>query len=326
MLETAKKFYEKWYKVLMIIPMILLLLSVSVLLITKAHTGEYIAKDVSLKGGLFITVQDSQPLDLNKVTKDLQSNLGTSVNIKELSAVGTGGIIGYTFEVASNDIKSVEAAITQETGLQFIAGQYTVEETSASLSASFWASTIKAILLAFVFMAIVVFLYFRMLIPGAIVVLAAGSTLLGTLAWINILGIKLSTAGVAALLMLIGYSVDSDILLSTKMLRRVGESTMMESIFASIKTGLTMQGATIIALVVMLLFAPVEVLKKIALVLLIGMAFDIINTWLQNAGLLGMYLEHKEKKASGEKFSFKKLFAKRQKPEASEEKTEVKNE
>ena len=72
-----------------------------------------------------------------------------------------------------------------------------------------------AILVSFIFMAIVVFIIFRNLVPSrSSYYLAAFADILMTFVVVNILGIKMSSAGIIALLMLIGYSVDTDILLN----------------------------------------------------------------------------------------------------------------
>ena len=146
------------------------------------------------------------------------------------------------------------------------------------------------------FMSIVVFFYFRLPIPSLAVILAGFSDLIGTLAIMNLTGIKLSTAGVAALLMLIGYSVDSDILLSARVLKRK-EGTVLDRVYSSVKTGLTMQATAIIALAVMWIVTPAELLKQIAALLIIGLTLDIFNTWIQNVGILRFYLEKKEAKS-----------------------------
>ena len=70
-------------------------------------------------------------------------------------------------------------------------------------------------------MGLVVFIYFRTLVPSLAVILAAFSDIVVTLAIFNLTGEKLSTAGVAAFLMLIGYSVDTDILLNTRVLKKL---------------------------------------------------------------------------------------------------------
>jgi len=48
------------------------------------------------------------------------------------------------------------------------------------------------------------------------VVISAFADIVMTLALVDILGLKISTAGIVAFLMLIGYSVDTDILFNNK--------------------------------------------------------------------------------------------------------------
>ena len=68
-------------------------------------------------------------------------------------------------------------------------------------------------------MGIVVFITFRKLIPSLAVIFSAILDLVGTLAIISLLDFKLSTAGIAAFLMVVGYSIDTDILLTTRLLK-----------------------------------------------------------------------------------------------------------
>ena len=128
-------------------------------------------------------------------------------------------------------------------------------------------------------------------------ILAAASDIVVTLAIFNLTGIKLSTAGIAAFLMLIGYSVDTDILLSTRVLKRVGDGPVMERIYGAMKTGLTMSATTLTAILVAMIFAQSEVIKQIMIILFIGLLVDLVMTWLQNTGILRLYLERKGKKS-----------------------------
>jgi len=295
MLERLKEIYEKKYKLLMLIPIVILLLSVGVLFYWNHSTGEYISKDVSLKGGLLLSVETSQHIDISAVASAIEDELGATSTVKALRGVGSGEVIGYTFEVETGpSVSEVKDTITRTTGLEIIDGKYTVEETSASLSESFWDSTIKAIMVAFLFMSIFVFFYFRKLAPSLAIIAAAAFDLIGTLAVMNILGMKLSTAGVAALLMLIGYSVDTDILLSTRVLKRKEIGSVMARVYSAMKTGLLMQGTTMTALIIIFVISPAAVLRSIASVLIIGLLLDLPNTWIQNVGILRMYLEKKE--------------------------------
>ena len=80
-----------------------------------------------------------------------------------------------------------------------------------------------ALIIAFIGMAIVVFVSFRTFVPSCAVVLSAFADMVMTAAMMNVVGIQLSLGTTAALLMLIGYSVDSDILLTTRVLKRQGK-------------------------------------------------------------------------------------------------------
>lgn len=303
MANWIAKIYESQYKKLIILPIVLFLCALLVLGYWKAETGEIISKDITLTGGLMITVETSDDIDINSAESQISSQLGLSTRVKELKSFSSGGKLGYTFEIEkTGDIDTVKQAISSATGLSLAEGEYTIEEISSSLSQSFWQNTVKALFMAFLFMAVVIFFYFRKLVPSAAIVLAAISDFVCTLAAMNLLGIKLSTASVAALLMLIGYSVDSNILLSVRVLKR-HEGTVSERIFGALKTGMTMSITTLVALSVIFIVSPSRILQQIAMVLIFGLIFDFVNTWVQNASILSWWLEKKNGTNSLSKFA-----------------------
>ena len=148
---------------------------------------------------------------------------------------------------------------------------------------------------AYILGIILIITYFKNSIPSLAIILAAFSDIILALALFNILGFKLSTAGVAAFLMLIGYAVDTNILLSTKVLR-VKQGTVLDRIINAFKTGITMSITTLVALTIALIFSQSEVIKQIMIILIIGLLADIMNTWVQNAGILRWFVEKRSKK------------------------------
>ena len=97
--------------------------------------------------------------------------------------------------------------------------------------------------------------------------------------------IPIGTGGIAALLMLIGYSIDENIMLTTNLLKRKTPS-VEEPLLSSFRTGMTMVLTTLTVSGVALLLSESEIIKEIMLVVFIGLISDILFTWLQNAGLL----------------------------------------
>ena len=144
-------------------------------------------------------------------------------------------------------------------------------------------------------MGLVVLIYFRTFIPSIAVIIAAFSDMIFALAAINLLNIRVGTAGIAAFLMLIGYSVDTDILLTVRVLKRK-EGSVMDRIISSIKTGMTETLTALVAITVAMIVTQSEVIRQIMIILLMGLIADIFNTWIQNVGLLRIYVERKAKK------------------------------
>jgi len=151
-----------------------------------------------------------------------------------------------------------------------------------------------ALIFSFIGMAIVVFITFRTFVPSLAVVLSAFADIVMTAAVMNVIGIELTLPTIAALLMLIGYSVDSDILLTMRTLKRQGK--LDEKLAGAFHTGIIMTSTAIAAVAAMWFvswWGQVIIINQIATVLLIGLFFDIMNTWLTNAGIIKWYLTSK---------------------------------
>ena len=148
-------------------------------------------------------------------------------------------------------------------------------------------NTLVGLGIAFVGMSLLVFLLFRTFVPSIAVVISAFSDIIIPLALMNVFGIKLSLGSVAALLMLIGYSVDSDILLNNHILRRRGG--FYESTYRAMQTGVTMTITSISAMTVMWIVSSlfgIPLLPDLAIVLVFGLVADLMNTYLLNLSLL----------------------------------------
>ena len=271
---------------LMILPILMLLTSIGILLFHYFSTGEFIKKDVELTGGLTIMIETKEKVDLNLLQEKLPNAF------LRLASSPTGNTLIIQIQETSEEAKDHVLNVVKEF-VPFDENQVTIGKTEPVLGEIFWKQAKLAITLAFIFMAVVVFLLFRTLAPSLAVILAAVSDIIITLTIMNLVGIRLSLATLAALLMLIGYSIDTDILLTTRLIKRHGE--FKEKLKSAMKTGLTMSATSIAALVCIFLFSKNFVLEQITLVLIIGLLIDLPNTWIQNAGILKIWLERKHR-------------------------------
>ena len=277
------------HKILIAIPIILALLS---LVLIGVHGLE---QGVDLKGGSQAELQLLGSVTPSELEDTLDAKLNTN-NIK----VTNNGNNKVTVELENN--------INSSTFASAINGKAKVisyNEIGPVLSEEAMGQIYIAMLFAFLFMAITVFIVFREPVPSVAIILAALCDILIALGGMSIFKIPLSIASVGALLMLIGYSVDTDILLTTRLLKR-REGTVEQRAKNAMYTGLTMSFAAIAAMAILfivtkILMPEATTLSNISAVLVIGLIGDILSTWLMNLGILKTYIDWRQSKKQ-EKF------------------------
>ncbi|SEH56994.1 protein translocase subunit secF [Halopenitus malekzadehii] len=161
---------------------------------------------------------------------------------------------------------------------------------SASFGSGVQTQALGGVVIAFLGMSVLVFAMFRTFVPSIAVVASAFSDIIIPVAVMNLLGIDMTLGTVAALLMIIGYSVDSDILLNNSVLRRTGG--FYESVQRAMRTGVTMTITSIAAMIVMTIVAwvfGIDLLRDIGVILAVGLCADLMNTYLLNVSLLRWY-------------------------------------
>ncbi len=297
------------HKILIAIPIILALLS---LVLIGFHGLE---QGVDLKGGSQAELQLLGSVTPSELEDTLDAKLNTN-NIK----VTSNGNNKVTVELENN--------INSSTFTSAINGKAKVisyNEIGPVLSEEAMGQIYVAMIFAFLFMAITVFVVFREPVPSVAIILAALCDILIALGGMSIFKIPLSIASVGALLMLIGYSVDTDILLTTRLLKR-REGTVEERAKNAMYTGLTMSFAAIAAMgilfvVTKILMPEATTLSNISAVLVIGLIGDILSTWLMNLGILKTYIDWRQSKKQ-EKYNVSSSSSKNKSSESKDKTSE----
>ena len=295
------------HRILIAIPIILALLS---LVLIGFHGLE---QGVDLKGGSQAELQLLSSVTPTELQNSLDAKLNTN-NIK----VTSNGNNKVTVELENNINSS-----TFTNALDGKAKVISYNEIGPVLSEEAMGQIYIAMLFAFLFMAITVFIVFREPVPSVAIILAALCDILIALGGMSIFKIPLSIASVGALLMLIGYSVDTDILLTTRLLKR-REGTVEERAKNAMYTGLTMSFAAIAAMgilfiVTIIIMPEATTLSNISAVLVIGLIGDILSTWLMNLGILKTYIDWRQSKKQ-EKYNINTSSTKENKSSKSNEK------
>ena len=282
-------------KKLIAVPLIILLIAFAVLAYTQVTVDSPVRLGIDFKGGTVTKITTDEP-------KEALTAKFAAYPVAAIRDGGTSGGLEKSIEFGPMSESQKDELIAM---LKEEYGSYELKDISPLYGMESQKQAVRALLIAFTLMAIVVFVVFRTLVPSFAVVLSAFSDIVIAVACMDIIGMELSLGTVAALLMLIGYSVDSDILLTRNLLHKKGE--VNEKVRNAMKTGITMTFTTFIAIFAMFIvsssihlfsshFAPIPILRDISVVLLFGLVMDLLNTWLLNAGILKWYVDQKEKK------------------------------
>jgi preprotein translocase subunit SecF len=270
------------YKPLIIIPVIITLLALGIILSGGLKEG------IDLKGGSIAVLQLTEPVSNDQLVSMVSNSTGVPADLITSTTTGNNqSTVQITGSAA--DVVEVASAINGVATLQ------SYNSVGPLLSKQSVTQVYYALAFAFLFMSITVFIIFRHIVPSIAVILAALCDIIIAIGGMSLFGIPLSLASVGALLMLIGYSVDTDILLTTRVLKR-REGTIIERAKDAMGTGFTMAAAAIgsmvaLYLVVLFLMPNAEILDQIAAVLIIGLMADVLATWLMNLGILRWYME-----------------------------------
>lgn len=287
--EKINIFFDKHYKKILFGTSTLLLIIILIIIGNFIITGDIVKKGIDLQGGVSVTINKN--INYKELESFLKQQLPKS-DIKVSTISSGGSIVAVTIE--ASDISDAELIDKIKEKISIERNDYVVEVVGATLGSAFFKQAMIAVIAAFLLMAVVVYITFRNIVPSLFVMLCAASDIIATWAVVILSGERLSSAGVAAFLMMIGYSVDTDILLTTRVLKHK-EGTIHERVMQSMKTGLTMSLTGAAATFIAFIITPSPALKQIMFILTIGLLFDIIFTWGQNAQILRWYLENKEK-------------------------------
>jgi preprotein translocase subunit SecF len=261
------------------IPAVLLVLSLISIGLTFASTGMPVMPGMDFKGGTAVTVFTADTPDQIRATFTGYSiaNIGEGVN--------NGKLIRFE-PMADERFNELSALVAQKYP------DAKIDQIGASFGQTLQNQAFLALIFSFVGMSIVIFLIFRTFVPSMAVVISAFADMAMTAATMNVVGLPLSLGTTAALLMLIGYSVDSDILLTMRVLKRQGN--LNDKMAGAFRTGIIMTSTAIAAVAAMFIVSwigQVTIIWEMSAVLLIGLFFDIMNTWLTNAGLIKWYVQ-----------------------------------
>ncbi len=290
--DMIGSWYGNNFKFLFIIPFLFFIFSIVTITTAVQEDGTPIYRDVSLKGGLSAIIE-VQGISAPELSSQLKTSFPqNSFIVSDLEE--DGQIVGVIVDTDMEENLFMEQmSLILDEELEFD-NNYSSNFISPTLSLSFFKQAMFILAISFILMSVVIFMYFRAIVPSGAVVLSALFDLIVTVGVLNFLGVQIGIAGIGALLMIIGYSIDTDVLLTNRMFKEENSDDLLDKLTFSFKTGLLMTITTLVAGIGAMVLTNSEIIFQIALILVVGLIVDFISTWFSNAGILYMWLKKRE--------------------------------
>ncbi len=230
----------------------------------------------------------------SKLLADSQA-LQKQLGLPQPPSPGALAAYQYARDEYSERQETYQGSVIAAVGEVVPVSSYSAREVGSSLSRFFFQKATEILVFSFLLSSLVVFVIFRSFLPSFAVVFGAVSDVVITLGIMALIGLPLSLPSFAALLMLIAFSLDTDVLLTVRVLKR-SDGTPEERAFEAMKAGFMINIATVAAygvLLVISMYLQIQTYFQIASVAVIGGIVDFVATWFGNAVLILHYYKRK---------------------------------
>ena len=297
-IDSVVEYYLENYKKMVFIP-IALIIFFGAFIGYYYHThGQFFKEDLSLAGGTSLTVTTNTAINPNHIAGTIGSILSQPVTVTVIRAPFSNSISGYSITTVSGvNTTALQNAASTALGMPIGSNDSSITFVSASLAQSQLYSSFILLGAAFVLVAIVSLFYFRNVWQAFSNVISIISDIINIVGVLDIIGFSFSTASIAGILMIMGYSADRNIILATNILKRK-EATMKYRLVHTIRTSLTMDEAALATFLVLFFGTSNSTIQSIAIILIIGVIFDDFTVWILNGSTQLFGLKYKEAEKS----------------------------
>lgn len=309
--NTTYDFIKPW-RIMVAVTVAFISVGLILLGVSKLRTGDAVRYSIDFLGGTSVEVHFNRPPDVGALRAALDAGGVRDANIQSF-----GSNLDYTIralgegtnpqaEASAPGAEQAAARITQVLTQKFGAGTFRIDRTDSvgpRVGSDLRRGAVIAILLSFVLTLLYLAIRFEWRF-GVAAVVATAHDILTTLAFIKLLDLEVSLTVVAALLTVIGYSLNDTIVIFDRVrenLRKKRRESLYDTLNRSINETLprsVMTHATAFAATLALLLFAGEVIRPFAWV----MAFGIVTGTFSSvyvAGPVLLWIERRWPRESG---------------------------
>ncbi len=307
-LHGTKYDFIKYWRTAVVMTVGFIVLGVALMGYHKARTGEAVNRSIEFTGGTVVQVKFAQPAQANAVRSAVD---GAGFAGSEITAFGSPS--DYLIKVppkpgaasapdAPAIAQQVQAALTKTIPGNAVSLQR-YESVGPRVGAELTTKAFTAILISFLVTLIYLAIRFEWRF-GVAAVVATAHDILTTMAFLAMLHLEVSLTVVAAILTVIGYSLNDTIIIFDRVrenLKKQRKESLYDVLNRSINETLprsVMTHATVLAATVSLLIFAGEVIRPFSWIMAFGVFTGTFSS-IYVAGPILLWIEHKWPRATG---------------------------
>ncbi len=293
-IDRIVEYYVRNYKKMVFLPIAFIVFFSAFIGYYYYTHGQFFKEDISLAGGTSLSVNTHISVNPEQVSSLVSSSISAPVTVTVVRTPFSNTISGYSITTLSTvNETDLQDAVSSALGIPINSSDSSVTFISASLAQNQLYSSFILLGVAFVLVALVSLFYFRNAWQAFSNVVSIISDIINIIGVLDIIGFSFSTASIAGILMIMGYSADRNIILATNILKRK-EATMKYRLVHTIKTSLTMDAAALATFLVLFFGTSNSTIHSIAIILIVGVIFDDFTVWILNGSTQLFGLKYKE--------------------------------
>lgn len=273
-MEPIRRYQRLKNRQLIAIPLVVsILLSASLLVLGMPPSRDF-------KGGSLVMVQGLQNVpDPSSVKSAIESLLGKNVDVISVE----NGFHIETDALSESEETNVKGTLFNQFGVP--TNSVIIEPIGPVISSLQGEQIVYSIIVVFIVIGIITFIIFRRRVISMAILLVVELDILCVLGYMALFRVPLGLTSITAIVMIVGYAIDTNILLAYHVFKRVGGEPR-EQAATSLNTGLTMSVLLIVILLSLNLLTSAMQLDVLTATLIFGVAINILNTWFLGAGIL----------------------------------------
>ena len=282
-------FIENNYKKFLLISILLFAIFTGIILFNYFKYGYIINKSITISGGYVTLINNNYNLTNTEI-----QNILNQMNITDYVLYSTSNIIYIASRDQINGTLLI-SLLNQYYNISIQPSDISIQQYSSIVGDLIFNQFLFFVILTMILASFVIFIAFRVSNTTLNIISTILFDVIGLLAILSITKYPIGANGFIAMLMILGFAIDNNVVLSTNMIKEK-DKPFIERVKMSFRVGILMEIIALYTLLLLYFIVPDPSVNEFAFVLSTATILDLIYYLIGNIPLYKYFEAKKEKK------------------------------